>query len=532
MSGKESTRPAIPFLLRHFVEVLTLVALAFILQTGFVPFDFRFDGASPSVSGFFHAATKEANFPDIVANIFLYVPLGAFLHWALKKQSRLRAGALPLSLLAAAVLSVAIEWCQAFSPSRVSSVADVVCNISGAGIGAALSWIAQILIPRMMGATLFELRTNPRATVLKLYCLLLVVFAAIPFSFSLGTSQLKKATKSAVLVPFGAVVETPNKPGDTIERTNMYDLSMARWEVLKRWSRWTAECASFGVLVWLMIPLLRGEYRFTRRATLGLVWWLAALFAVAMSVLQFPIMSRGLDTTDILFRLVGVALGLATYSWYTQRGTKRSDISQVRRRRRLAGIACVATVAYIIYTGVLPLVFDFSDGRVEKSVASPAFQPFIGYFATRFDVMFTDVMEKCASYAVFAALLATAWTRIADRTLARKITFVLPVGLVVCVIIECVQVFLPVRIPSLTDPILTAFGCFVGVTAQVYAVDCWRFAQNHEMLGPGIRRTSPAISHGRRQGHSLTDQLVGSLIEPNENAPREPSPSQHPSQRK
>lgn len=299
MSSKESSRPPIPFLLRNSVEVLTLGAIAFILQTGFVPFDFAFDGASPGLRDFLNAATQEGNFPDIVANIFLYVPLGAFLHWTLRRRRHLRRGALPLALVAACLLSGAIEWSQAFSPSRVSSVVDLACNVSGAAIGGILSWVAKLIIPRLVGATLFELRTNPRATTLKIYATTLVIFAAIPFSFSLDTSQLKKSAKSAVLVPFAGPIGNHDKAGNTVDRTNSRDLSMARWEMLKRWSRWAAESASFAVLVWLMLPLLRGDYGFSHRATLGLVWWFATLFAGSLSVLQFPIVSRGLDTTEI-----------------------------------------------------------------------------------------------------------------------------------------------------------------------------------------------------------------------------------------
>jgi hypothetical protein len=193
----------------------------------------------------------------------------------------------------------------------------------------------------------------------------------------------------------------------------------------------------------------------------------------------------------------------------------------------LAGIACTATAAYIVYTGVLPLVFEFGDDRVRKAVASPALLPFMGYFATRFDVMLTDVIEKCTAYATFAALLATSWPRIADRSLARKISAILPAGLILCALIECVQVFLPVRIPSLTDPLLAGFGCVVGVAAQAYAVDGWRFALTHELLGPRNRRGSAAMP----QRLSLTDQLVGTLIDPNDNAPTERPPADHPARR-
>ena len=69
---------------------------------------------------------------DVVGNVLLYVPFGHQLIRA--STSRVRgwhAAAL------AALLSIAVEWSQLYSHSRFPSTQDVLCNVSGAWLGAA-----------------------------------------------------------------------------------------------------------------------------------------------------------------------------------------------------------------------------------------------------------------------------------------------------------------------------------------------------------------------------------------------------------
>ena len=80
--------------------------------------------------------------------------------------------------------------------------------------------------------------------------------------------------------------------------------------------------------------------------------------------------------------------------------------------------------------------------------------------------------------------------------------------------------FIPVRVATLSDPMLAAAGCVVGVVAQQHGAAFYRFASTHDVLGPNPLRKNSA-GHGR---HTLTDSLVASLMNPDEHAPAEPSP--------
>jgi hypothetical protein len=179
---------------------------------------------------------------------------------------------------------------------------------------------------------------------------------------------------------------------------------------------------------------------------------------------------------------------------------------------------------YIVYTGLIPLTFNLGHGGPAASIASESFLPFFAYFVTRFDLMMDDVMEKFVSYALFAALLVTCWARAGRVATSSRVFVVAAVGVAISVVIEIAQMFIPVRVTSLTDPILAAAGCAVGVLGQEYAVSFYRFASTHEMLGPAEAEPRPTMVGDL----APADALIASLAEPRQDAPVEPSPKPRP----
>jgi glycopeptide antibiotics resistance protein len=69
---------------------------------------------------------------DVVGNLLLYVPFGYQL--ILASPPRLRGWH---AAAIAGVLSFAVEWSQLYSHSRFPSTQDLLCNVSGAWLGAA-----------------------------------------------------------------------------------------------------------------------------------------------------------------------------------------------------------------------------------------------------------------------------------------------------------------------------------------------------------------------------------------------------------
>ncbi len=501
-------------LLRYHVHLLTVLSLLFILQSGLVPFDFDFAG---STVHHFEVSTSPLTFPDVVANLFLYVPLGMFLHWSVTRV--IRSGALSFALTVAicGLVSGSIEWVQAYSPSRVSSLIDLVTNSTGAALGACLSSAGRWLMPRLIGAALFEFKGRPAVATLKAYCGLLIVVAAIPFSFSFDAARLGTAVKASVFIPFGLSMEQRALKEQGELGGDQGALSLLRWERLRRWARWAAEAASFVVCAWLLQVVLRDDYGFNPRASTALTWWLFGLFAVALSGLQLPIVSRGCDVTDILFRWLGIGIGLATRSLVFRDAPQRRTEGMIRAAR-------IAVVGYIVYTGMLPFEFARPRDGVFAPMSATAFLPFMAYFETRFDLMMTDVLEKFTAYGLLAASIAVYSQRLSPTPLGSRVLRGTVTGVALSSIIEVVQMFLPIRVVSLTDPIVAAAGCIAGAVLADHAVRFVHYAHAAEALGPD---EVPVDPH-RAPALGLTDQLIATLTEPHPGAPSEPIPAPQP----
>ena len=81
--------------------------------------------------------------------------------------------------------------------------------------------------------------------------------------------------------------------------------------------------------------------------------------------------------------------------------------------------------------------------------------------------------------------------------------------------------YMPVRVTSLTDPILAAAGCLVGVLAQQHAAAFYRLAASRTIHVP---HTAP-IPEAATPDLGPTDTLVAGLMDPEAGAPTESIPA-------
>jgi hypothetical protein len=367
------------------------------------------------------------------------------------------------------------------------------------------------IVPGLVRSAAGEVRQRTPAVAVKAYAALLVVAAALPLSFSLEAPRLKEQVHTAVFVPFGnsaheaAAVVAAQRTGN--ERALGY-IELGR---LKRWSRWGAEALSFVLLAWLLYPYLRFDYEFSRGPAAAMTLWLGGLLGLGLSLLQFPVISRGLDSTDIVFRWTGLAAGLLTCGamapWADPSVTRGA---QIRRWRRVLRAGGTCAFGFIVYNGVIPFRYQWSGDSVAEAVSADSFVPFVSYFLSRFDVMTADVVEKVAAFGVLAALLAM---RHASGNSHRQVGSWAP-AIIGCTAlagaVEFVQMFNPMRVPSLTDPILAALGAVLGVLALRYASRFYSSAA--EEAEPPMRRAALGP----------VDELIATLAEPYEKAPAEP----------
>lgn len=549
MDSHSSNQPISQFLVRHHAQVLAALACLFVLQAGLIPFDFAPRQGNPGSRAFYDTSVHDLILPDIVSNIFLYVPLGGLLFWAFHRRIRYAVAAGLCAIGTAGLLSAGIEYAQAYTVMRVSSLIDLISNVFGATLGALIAWACRLLIPRISAAAGREFRQRPYAAVLKAYGAVLILFAAAPFTFSFDVARLKKSVRSVNLVPFAAQetnlgnwFAAPAAQAKPDQRRAGADDSVRyqsgayrKWHRAKRWSRWGAECVSFLVLAVLLARVLRDDYGFSRRATTALVWWMCGLFAFGLGLMQLPILTRACDITDVLFRLSGVGFSMLIWRrdqpWTRPARSAQSQSAALpfQFSRRTLRWGCMAAVAYIVYTGVIPCLFQWDIKTGAASLVSPAFFPFYGYFIGRFDLMMGDAMEKFSSYAVLAVLLAGGWTRAVNLPLKRRIASVAMVCVPLSLAIEFVQLFIPIRVAGLTEPILASCACVFGVVLQEQVTLFCHYASSHtpaERMQSVVPARTPTLSAPPLL--SPADQLIATLTEPHPDAPTEFPPIPKP----
>lgn len=117
------------------VAYASLYPLAGWRVQGFSPFAFLGGSWPRYVTGF-----------DVAVNILGYLPFGFLCVAALHPLLR-RAPAFVAAVLGAAAASVLLEAAQSYLPARVSNNLDVICNVAGAVLGAALALVAA---PRLL----------------------------------------------------------------------------------------------------------------------------------------------------------------------------------------------------------------------------------------------------------------------------------------------------------------------------------------------------------------------------------------------
>lgn len=508
----------------RWYRALAVLSGLFVLQTGLAPYDFLSSPVPDASRVLFATAVNRVTRPDIATNLFLYVPLGAFACLALASFGRRRANCVAISVACAAMLSLGVEWCQSYSPTRVSSLIDTVANVVGAAMGASLSFVIGPCLARCVRAARTELVLRPDGVVLKAYTMLLCLVAAAPFDLSFDVGHLRRAWKSAVagLSSIEAPdVETVGDLGGVDEASRD---AYRRWGVQKRWSRWAVEGVSFVVFARLAMMWLRREYGFGRAVSVVLCVWLGLSLSVGLGGLQLLVWSRGLNIVDVAARTVGLLVGLA--SWWCWKGGVLGATPSTEGRGSGLTVAVrwwsALTGLYILYTGLIPIGFD---ARHASEVLSwSTLIPFATFPAGRFDLIACDALEKVGMFALLASLL---WT--ADR--ARKIAGsrrALSRAVQRCVglaaVIEVAQIVIPPRTPSLTDVLLAAIGAVLGCAMSRWLAARWSEAV--ERRAELARRVGGEALPQRV--FTPLEELIGSLCEPHPVAPHEPDARRAP----
>jgi VanZ family protein len=425
-----------------------------------------------------------------------------------------RVGRVIDALLSAFALSLLVEWLQSYSPTRVSSMVDLICNVCGALIGSGMSSWWRRQVPRWVTKIIVAFHDRPRIAAIQAYALGLLVLSAVPFTFAIDVSRLRECVKASTLALFepfrqhGERALAALAAGDS----HLWHVEMMLGQRL--FATWAVDVLAFVLLAWLVFPVLRRDYRFARTGATMLTLWISLLVALAMGVLGGLIVGSGFHATDLVLRLAGAGFGLATRWFYVRMVPTNGGHVAVEHLRRLAGIGMCLVVAFVAYTGVIPLGAEHTTDW--RPSASFEVLPFASYFHARFTVMADDIAGKVTAYAAFSALAVASSRRLSELSSGQRMVRLIPAAAAIALVIEAAQLFVPARVPALSDLLLACGGAWLGIVLHEHGVRITRFAASARAL-PG-----DLVAAAGEMG--ILDELLATLSEPRGDAPREPSP--------
>jgi len=365
---------------------------------------------------------------DFVSNVILFLPFGFLLTGYLAlRQSRMPGGIIDvwLTLMACLVFSTAIEAAQVFFPVRRVSPTDIIGETAGGLVGAGAWLLSGTCIGRALDARHTD--GQSRALARLLFVSYVVLYAAsqlLPFDITLEPSELAQKFRAGgiVLVPFTAAHVSA---GDAVASAVVAALAAAPLGAL---------------LVWIA----RRRQRATAVA-------LGVLLVGAVEAAQILVASRVADTTDVLFGAIGILVGAWLASALTTEGSA-PERPRVDRRWpvMLAGLVWTLGVAMSEWR---PFDFSSDPDLVARHWAAFGAMPFVSYWASSEWNALVNLVQKLPPIVALGFLIGLGLRLDQIRSSARIAGAIL-VTTFVLTAVEIGQVYLPGRVPDVTDVIV------------------------------------------------------------------------------
>lgn len=431
---------------RRTYGLCALASGAFLAYGSLIPFSFEWLPFSQAVALFRHAVTSPMTIDartDFVTNILLTVPLGYLLLAALRTDRIGRPGdalAAVVAFVLSVSLSIGVEFAQNFFPGRTDSLSDIVAQTIGAVVGttgwllfgrAATSWLRETLAERHGPA--FAQRA------LLVYSLLYAISQLIPLDLTINLGELASKYRSGGIqfVPFAW------QYASNVDRA---------WDMVSDMAL-NIPLGAAGVFLGTVDGFRRRPWR---------AFVVSAAAVIAIEIGQIFVHSRIADATDVLTGLLGVLLGVA--------GTTALSHSAERPRvARDAGGFWWARCGVVVMAALLasyhwnPFNFTTSSGRINEGMHQLFSVPLSTlYIGTEFHA-FTEMWRKVLLALPMGVFLHLSWRSGGRVPSAIRFAALAAIGGAVALGIEVGQVFLPTRVPDLTDVLLAELGVVAGL---------------------------------------------------------------------
>ena len=453
-SASAPTSPVAPALMptvltRRTYAIAAVIFTAFAVYGSLVPLEFQAISFKEALDRFARVPYLRLGIQsraDFVANILLFVPLGFLLMGALRADRRGRlGGALAGVLIAgfACALANAIEFTQIYFPMRTVSLNDIVAETTGALLGISLwALVGQGITGFMRG--FFAERERPALIVrlLAIYAAGFLVAQLLPLDIAITPGELSEKYHAGriLVVPFSYAHASP---------------LLMLWDFISDVAL-SAPIGALALLGWAGAGRRPGR---VAAALLGLT------VVVVTEIAQLFIYSRYSDATDLLTGAAGIVIGVTLAARrYTPANLPRSVPLGGRLWPLLGAVAWTAgLVMYHWYPFNFVVTGAMMDAQLPLLLAVP-FRHY--YFGSEFHA-FTELSRKLMLSAPLGALLWVSLPLVHSSVANRAKTAGLwMAGFLFFAGCEAGQVFLPGRVPDLTD----AFVGTIGVAAGIWLV--------------------------------------------------------------
>jgi glycopeptide antibiotics resistance protein len=329
-----------------------------------------------------------------------------------------------------------IEFSQIFFP-RTVALSDMLAESAGGTAGAVLWLVAGRTVTAWLRGFAAE-RERPALLqrLLLAYCVVFVVSQLLPFDLTVGLSELAQKYRqgSIIIRPFG--------------------FTHASW-ISASWDYFSdivlnAPIGAAAALVWTGPGSRRPPLR---------AFVIAVTIVGAIELGQLFVLSRFADITDVITGSFGAAIGVWAAGRLSSRQILITPGDEARLLTRLAQLAVPAWCAVLIAYHWSPYNFSMAPAQVSEGIRRITMIPLLSYYWDTEFHAFTEMSRK----ALLTVPLGVLITYAAAPLSRLRVAAVLAASFAFLVGIEIGQVFLPSRVPDVTDAVIGELGIVAGM---------------------------------------------------------------------
>ena len=424
--------PEVPLMERRLLRWLFFIYCLFILYGTFIPFRFSSDPLFvrlqwqnfftwPIVNG-----VRQFSILDVASNVLLFVPFG-FL-WSGCEFGNSRAFGFFRTVIfvtsLGALFSLAIEFCQLFSPGRTTSILDVTSNTVGTVCGGVFGYVIFGGLRGALGVALLQI-IHRRPTLILLSLLLIVPLADAyyPFQITLDVSTVWDNLKRTRWMPF-------------VGGFHRFWLDLLLEKVLL-----------FAAIAYLAWTNLKQRHR---PSGAGTALFLCLSFAFSVEAGKLLFVGRIPNSENFVLAAAGTFLGVTLVPPLV-----RSSFCQ----RYSIGLLLVLVIAILVYSELTPFDWIQSAAELPGRVAKIEWLPFGAYYGADPQSALFDFGKKLLLAGPLGFLIAL---RRRNCPPAGAQFAAVAAGFILGGILEVAQIFLRSRGPAVTDVLLLTAASFCG----------------------------------------------------------------------